>query len=165
MKISIERNEEIRSLRANGMTLQELGTMYGITRERVRQICLNVEYDRECIICGGAFATKRAGQMRCRSCLCETCGQPIPNTSRRVEIGAYCSPRCAPGFKHSKEGSTMRSVERGIFRRFYLVTGELVTTDYYCADLSGPKMRYRRFPTLAEAHAFRASDAWRKKTD
>ena len=33
-----QRNAEIRKLRAEGKTLAEIGLLYGITRERVRQI-------------------------------------------------------------------------------------------------------------------------------
>jgi predicted DNA-binding protein YlxM (UPF0122 family) len=40
-KMTEQRNEEMRQLRADGWTLQKIGDKYGITRERVRQIVPN----------------------------------------------------------------------------------------------------------------------------
>lgn len=39
IKIDFERNKEIYKLRESGLTLQEVGNKFSITRERVRQIC------------------------------------------------------------------------------------------------------------------------------
>lgn len=39
-KINIERDLEIRKMRSERYTLRAVGEKYGITRERVRQICL-----------------------------------------------------------------------------------------------------------------------------
>ncbi len=36
------RDKEIKKLRAKGLTLQAIGTAFGLTRERVRQILLGV---------------------------------------------------------------------------------------------------------------------------
>lgn len=38
-----DRNEDIVTLRRSGAQLEEIGTLYGITRERVRQICVRHE--------------------------------------------------------------------------------------------------------------------------
>jgi DNA-binding CsgD family transcriptional regulator len=55
-----ERNGEMRDLRGQGLTLQQIGDKYGITRERVRQLCVGVEKPdlrvrKNCGICGEEF--------------------------------------------------------------------------------------------------------------
>lgn len=39
MKANKERNETILKMRRGGMTLQEIGNIYKVSRERIRQIC------------------------------------------------------------------------------------------------------------------------------
>lgn len=39
-----KRNAKIKELREKGLTLQDIGNKYGLTRERVRQICLGKAY-------------------------------------------------------------------------------------------------------------------------
>lgn len=42
MKAQIERRSVIRSMRAEGKTLQQIGDALGISRERVRQVCVSI---------------------------------------------------------------------------------------------------------------------------
>jgi DNA-binding CsgD family transcriptional regulator len=42
----ITRNNEIRALRSEGNTLQAIGIIHGITRERVRQLCTGIKPKR-----------------------------------------------------------------------------------------------------------------------
>lgn len=46
LKQAMVRQREISRLRNGGATLQEIGTRYGLTRERVRQILKSAEQDR-----------------------------------------------------------------------------------------------------------------------
>jgi DNA-binding CsgD family transcriptional regulator len=55
-----ERNEELRELRRQGLTLQKIANQHGITRERVRQLCVGVERPdirvrKNCGTCGVEF--------------------------------------------------------------------------------------------------------------
>jgi len=47
IKKAITRQREMMKLRREGATLQEIGTRYDLTRERVRQILKAAEQDRE----------------------------------------------------------------------------------------------------------------------
>ena len=46
MSIKQDRNMEIRRMRESGMNLEQIGTHFGITKERVRQIVNNKEPNR-----------------------------------------------------------------------------------------------------------------------
>ena len=43
----VDRNEKIRAERRGGETLREIGKKFNISYERVRQICVNIEYKRK----------------------------------------------------------------------------------------------------------------------
>jgi hypothetical protein len=46
MESFLERNNEIQLLRKSGKTLKHIGNLFGITRERVRQICFGIEPEK-----------------------------------------------------------------------------------------------------------------------
>ena len=59
------RNKKIRELREQGLTLKEIGGMYEITRERVRQLCMGIDPPdlrarSNCCICGVEFVGYQA---------------------------------------------------------------------------------------------------------
>tara|TARA_Y100000401_G_scaffold113577_1_gene114420 strand:- start:2509 stop:3093 length:585 start_codon:yes stop_codon:yes gene_type:complete len=56
------RNEEIRQLRKDGLTLREIGEKYGVTREAIRLICkgipkpdLKTYHEKTCEVCNKKF--------------------------------------------------------------------------------------------------------------
>ena len=56
------RNKEIRQLRRDGLTLREIGEMYGVTREAIRLVCkgipkpdLKTYIKKNCIVCNKEF--------------------------------------------------------------------------------------------------------------
>lgn len=68
---SIERRNEVVSLRASGLTYQEVGDKLGISRERVRQILLAAGSDN---LVGHSFGARRTRQ--------RTCSASEPSTTR-----------------------------------------------------------------------------------
>ena len=81
-----ERNATMRELRSQGLTLQEIGEKYGITRERVRQICVGVEKPKKelpvktCGVCGKQFSHKHR-----KYCSDECSGEAIGASNRRPD--------------------------------------------------------------------------------
>ena len=56
------RNEEIRQLRRDGLTLREIGEKYGVTREAIRLVCkgipkpdLKTYHEKTCEVCNKKF--------------------------------------------------------------------------------------------------------------
>ena len=75
------RSQIIRELLLPGNTLESVGEIYGITRERVRQIIETRIDDFQDI--------KRKLRYESENFRCRTCGNPLPILSRR-----FCSPSC-----------------------------------------------------------------------
>jgi len=68
-----DRNEELRELRRQGLTLREIGDKYGITRERVRQLCVglpkpDLRIHRDCATCGVEFAGRNCSKYCSNEC-------------------------------------------------------------------------------------------------
>ena len=68
------RNETMRQLRSEGFTLEQIGAMYGITRERVRQLCVGIK--------------KPDLRKRVKCCVCEL------EYVRSERPSKYCSHKC-----------------------------------------------------------------------
>ena len=88
----MNRNDEIRQLRASGLTLQSIGTKFGITRERVRQICSNIKphnepkiVELECFSCSKPSMFRESSQRKIN--ICTACYNLHLVNKRGVQIG------------------------------------------------------------------------------
>lgn len=59
------RNQQIRELREQGVSLEEIAVNMGITRERVRQITGVVKFNLTCPVCDKPFTTRQANKTEC----------------------------------------------------------------------------------------------------
>jgi uncharacterized protein YerC len=75
------RNKVMRGLRVLGLTLEQIGNVYGITRERVRQLCVGIEPQ---------YVRKSERNVNCCVCGIEYVRVPWRNYS----FSKYCSGEC-----------------------------------------------------------------------
>lgn len=90
------RTEQMVTMRREGKTLQEIGDVFGITRERVRQLVGDVEIlsHPPCVECGGPMPSASAAKRFCSdSCLaasyrreCIDCGASCGRHSERCHL-------------------------------------------------------------------------------
>jgi len=153
------RDEAIRFARSDGRTLAEISREYGITRERVRQICEGLVVMRACSLCGEEFGTT-TNVGYCDSCRdCDTCGEAIHK--RRRGTSRYCSNACDPGHRPKVLKGRSRYVstgEVGVYLRVYIASGEPAEARPYVTwSLGSGKKTLHRFATFEQALAFRLS--------
>jgi len=158
----VTRNEDIQRLRASGLSLQELGKRYGLSRERIRQIVGPFKFHKNCANCGVEFVTNNTDTRYCPGCPCPSCGRRLTRT-QQCDGRTWCDPWCSPDYKFASEGCTYRSSGvPGIYQRFYLATGIPVEpVRFYCLDMT--TKQFTRFESMDEAKAYRESDVWRKE--
>ena len=89
-----ERNRHMAELYERGLTLEEIGRLYGVTRERVRQITTALGVDRKLV------RQKRADTRRlARMSPCPSCGELFdPGQNRTQSCG---EPECHPNRKYT----------------------------------------------------------------
>jgi hypothetical protein len=90
--INQQRDQTIRSLRMVGFTLNRIGEIYGISRERIRQIAGDIkriktkEFD-ECLICGNSFEIKYGKNKFCsRKCFTDSRKTNVLQINKNGEI-------------------------------------------------------------------------------
>jgi hypothetical protein len=147
----------IRVRRRHGETLQQIGDRYGLTRERVRQIAGEVLISKQCR-CGNRYETHLTNQVLCGECVCKKPGCENRLTRQQALHSGYCKPEHKPDYKGASGGATFRTVETGIYRRYYIESG-LDTDGFYVMNHNTKK--FERFDTLEQAQAYRASNEWR----
>lgn len=95
-----DRNEKIRELRGQGLTLQQLGDQYGITRERVRQLCVGIEKPdlrtrKNCGTCGVEFVGRGCSKYCSNECGLAATGRanrtPESKWSRHGKVKLTCA--------------------------------------------------------------------------
>lgn len=140
----MSRREDIKDLRAQGKTYEEIGKLLGVTKQRVHQLCRDRRV-RVCIICGGpTFRWLVCDNVKCQNYRrkhnqgkgCVTCGKPIHN---RATYCMSCWPRdrkvdCAKVVALYRAGVSGRNIAA-----YYGVTNRIV---YLCL-LKEPKLRNR----------------------
>ena len=87
-----DRNDEMRELRRQGLTLREIGDKYGITEERARQLCVGIERPdlrirRNCGTCGVEFIpfSRELGSSRKKYCSIACGRKAISDANRSPE--------------------------------------------------------------------------------
>lgn len=86
----MDRIEKIKVLAAEGKTLEEIGEIIGVSRERIRQ--LSVMYD---------FRTKKQiSKYSDKEKVCKNCGEirKFKTWVEKLHAGTYCSPECKEKF-------------------------------------------------------------------
>lgn len=157
-----ERDERMRQMRRDGHTLQEIGDVFGVTRERVRQVTKGERPTKPCQWCGAPTPTASAVATRttCDACWdtpCAKCGKPFRNRSHDVRPDGHYHWHCSPDRKGARAGGSYKQIEQGVYRRIY-PGGALVNDNYYAQKRIDGKQKWLPFPTIEEARAWRAAN-------
>lgn len=114
--MDVERQNDMIELRRSGESLQAIGDIYGITRERVRQILSKTDAHPQifCVGCGRLLENVKTKKW-CHDCThCRVCG--------RKTIPKFWGDPCYHATHHPDYSligrDTTRKVETGIFRRW-----------------------------------------------
>lgn len=104
------RNETIRELRKEGLTLAQIGEIYDITRERVRQLCVGIKSPdlrtrSICCVCGAEFIRAERNSKYCgdecrKKGRIELCRQRNTKFSKYATIDLTCAG-CGIKFKRA----------------------------------------------------------------
>ena len=91
------RNKEIRQLRRDGLTLREIGEMYGVTREAIRLVCkgipkpdLKTYIKKNCIVCNKEFVV--CGDKKRNKTCSKACFKAKQKFSHYKDCLLYTSP-------------------------------------------------------------------------
>jgi len=105
-----DRNKTIRELREHGLTLEQIGEIYGITRERVRQLCAGIKSPDlrtrvDCCVCGAEFIRAERNSKYCgdecrKKGRIELCRQRNTKFSKYATIDLTCAG-CGIKFKRA----------------------------------------------------------------
>lgn len=141
------RREEMCRMRREGMTLEEIGKLFGVSRERVRQITANANalVEHRCPACNHTWRNRHA-KSNCPACgRCRVCGGKLTKEQRYTGYHVHCHPSWQP----KTNARFTRTEHPGVFVRRYRDGRIAGTKSYGVLDRKGGK--WHLFPTVEEA--------------